>query len=174
MQDQSVDLRATQRHRFCSSRRRPTPSGPIGDAATGYAVRKVPRLLVAPSLLRPFPAHPSAAQLSPAHLDATPLNPAQSALGGTRPVFSQQRMETPSKPGYGDRASGGREHSAALSAHEPAAFPAPCSKYSTRILVKTLCSLMTHTATIRLQQRMPGILFSKYFSSSRSQAISHA
>ena len=174
MQKQSVDFRATQRHRFCSSRRRLTPSGPIDDPATGCAIRKVPRLLIVPSLLRPFPAHLSAAQLSPAHLDATPLNPAQSALGGTRPVFSQQRMETPWKSGCGDRASGCREHAAALSAHEPAAFPAPFSKYSTRILIKTLCSLMTHTATIRLQQRLPGILFSKCFSSSRSQVISHA
>ena len=174
MQNQSVHFPATHRHRFCSSRRRPTPSGPIGNAATGYAVRKGPRLLVVPSLLRPFPAHLSAAQLSAAHLDAAPLNAAQSALRGTRQIFSQQPMETSSKSSCGDRMSGGRDHAAALSAREPAAFPAPFSKYSTRILIKTLCSLMTHTATIRLQQRLPGILFSKCFSSSRSQVISHA
>jgi hypothetical protein len=151
MQYQSVDFRATQRPRFCSSRRRPTPSGPIGDAATGYAVRKESRLLIVPSLLRPFPTQPSAAQLSAAQLDAAPLNPAQSALGGTRPIFSQRRMETSSKSSCGDRMSGGRDHAAALSAREPAAFPPPFSKYSTRILVNTLCSLMTHTATIGLQ-----------------------
>ena len=184
MQKQSVDFRATQRHRFCSSPRRLAPSGPFGDAATGYTVRKVTRLLIHPSLLRPFPAHLSAAQpnapqlgaaqLSAAHLDAAQLNPAQSVMGGTNPVFSQQRMETQSKSGCGDLASGGREHTAALSAEDPTAFPAPSHGYSTRIIVKTLCSLMTHPATIRLEYLMPVILFPQCSSSGRSQVKSHA